>query len=114
MRLRGAAGQYVSGTFAVRALEPLKGLRATLDKLVGTQERALEPEAIDLRVVHLRHRSMTLPATRRYADQFPDLLLRDDRTDLPPKGDQGRFGGGKCAAGMTRAPCLALNCQLRG
>jgi hypothetical protein len=100
IRLWGAAGQYVSGTFAVRALEPLKGLRATLDEIVGPQVTKLGPEAIDLRVVHLRHRSMTLPATRRYADQFPDLLLRDDRTELPPKGDQGGFGGGTCAASI--------------
>ncbi len=99
-RLWGAAGQYVAGTFAVRALEPLAGLRVTLDELVGPDGAKLPPEVIDLRVVHLRHRSMTLPATRRYSDQFPDLLLRDDRTELPPRGKQGGFGGGTCIAGI--------------
>jgi hypothetical protein len=100
LRLWGSAGQYVADTFAVRAFEPLDGLRATLGELTGPQETKLGPEAIDLRVVHLRHRSMTLPATRRYSDRFPDLLLRDDRTGLPPKGNQGGFGGGTCIAGI--------------
>lgn len=98
--LWGSAGQYIAGTFAVRALEPLEGLRATLDELVGPQGTRLGPEMIDLRVVHLRDRSMTLPATRQYTDQFPDLLLRDDRTQLPPEGDQGGFGGGTCIGGI--------------
>ena len=100
IRLWGAAGQYVAGTIAVRALEPLAELRATLDELVGPQGTRLGSEAIDLRVAHLRHRAMTLPATRSYSASFPDLLLRDDRTDLPPKGDQGGFGGGNCVAGV--------------
>lgn len=103
IHLWGSAGQYVAGTFAVRALEPLEGLRATLAELAGPRETKLGPEEIDLRVVHLRRRSMTLPATRQYADQFPDLLLRDDRDDrdgAPPKGDQGGFGGGTCVAGI--------------
>lgn len=100
IRLWGSAGQSVAGTFVVRAIEPLKGLRTTLAELVGPGETRLGAEAIDLRVVHLRRRSMTMPATRQYADQFPDLLLRDDRTELPPKGDQGGFGGGTCIAGI--------------
>jgi len=95
VRLWGSAGQYVAGTFGVRALVPLAGLRAKLDEVVGPEGTKLGPEVIDLRVVHLRHRSMTLPATRRYSDQFPDLLLRDDRTGIPPKGRQGGFGGGR-------------------
>ena len=100
LALWGSAGQYVAGTFAVRTLEPIKGLRATLGELVGPQNTRLGPEMIDLRVVHLRRRSMTLPATHPYSDQFPDLLLRDDRTELPPKGDQGGFGGGTCIGGI--------------
>jgi len=100
IRLWGAARQYVAGTVAVRALEPLAGLRVTLDEVVGPQGTKLGAKAIDLRVVHLRHRSLTLPATRSYSDKFPDLLLRDDRTELPPKGDQGGFGGGRCVAGI--------------
>ena len=100
LTLWGSASQYIAGTFAVRTLEPLEGLRATLGELVGPQNTRLGPEMIDLRVVHLRHRSMTLPATRSYSDQFSDLLLRDDRTELPPKGDQGGFGGGTCIGGI--------------
>lgn len=100
VRLWGAAGQYVAGPIAVRALKRLEGLRVELDELVGPDGANLAAEAIDLRVVHLRHRSMSLPATRSYSDQFPDLLLRDDRTDLPPKGKQGGFGGGSCIAGV--------------
>jgi len=98
--LWGAAGQYAAGTFAVRALEAVEGLQVTLDELAGPEETKVGRASIDLRVVHLRHRPMTLPAMRRYADEFPDLLLRDDRTGLPPKGDQGGFGGGACIAGV--------------
>jgi hypothetical protein len=98
--LWGSGGQYVAGSFVVRALERLEGLRATLDGLVGPSDTKLGAAAIDLRVVHLRHRSMGLPATRSYADLFPDLLLRDDRAGLPPQGDQGGFGGGTCIAGI--------------
>lgn len=98
--LWGSAGQYVAGTFAVRARESLRGLRLALDTLVGPGETKLGKEAIDLRVVHLRRRTMTLPATRDYSDQFPDLLLRDDRTGMPPKGSQGDFGGATCVAGI--------------
>lgn len=100
IELWGAAGQYVAGTFAVRSLEPLESLRLTLAELSGPRGTTLGAASIDARVVHLRHRSMTLPATRRYSDQFPDLLLRDDRTDVPPKGPQGGFGGGTCVAGL--------------
>ena len=99
--LWGSAGQYIAGTFAVRALEPLEGLRATLDELVGPQDTRLGPEMIDLRVVHLRHRSMTLPATRRYADQFPDLLLRDDRTSCRPRATRAALAAGR-ALGVSR------------
>jgi len=91
IRLWGAAGQYVAGTVAVRAREPLAGPRVTLNEVIGPQGTKLGSKVIDLRVVHLRHRSMSLPATRPYSDKFPDLLLRDDRTGLPPKGDQGGY-----------------------
>ena len=82
-------------------MQPIKELRVSLAEVTGPRGMKLGPELIDVRVVHLRHRSMTLPATRRYAAQFPDLLLRDDRTALPPKGDQGGFGGGMCTAGIA-------------
>ncbi|MCL4206949.1 MAG: DUF4091 domain-containing protein [Pirellulaceae bacterium] len=100
LSLWGAGRQYVAGTFVVRAWEPLNEFRASLEKLVGPNGATLEAAAIDLRVVHLRHRSMTLPATRLYADLYPDLLLRDARTDLPPQGDQGGFGGGACTVAI--------------
>lgn len=98
--LWGAAGQYVSGSFAVRALQPIAALRVELESLEGPDGSRLGPDAIDLRVVHLRRRHFVMPATRTATEELPDLLLRDDRTELPPKGPQGGYGGGACVAGI--------------
>jgi hypothetical protein len=98
--LWGGAGQYVSGTLAVRALRPFAGLRVELKQLEGPGGAKLGPDAIDLRVVHLRQRNLVMPATRSAVEEFPDLLLRDDRTTLPPKGRQGGYGGGECVAAI--------------
>ncbi|NUQ61825.1 MAG: DUF4091 domain-containing protein [Pirellulales bacterium] len=100
IRLWGAAGQYVSGTFAVRALRSFDALKAELEQLDGPDGARLGPDAIDLRVVHLRKRNLVMPATRTAIEECPDLLLRDDRTALPPKGPQGGYGGGLCVAGV--------------
>lgn len=98
--LWGSAGQYVSGSFAVRALRPIAALKAELEQFDGPEGARLAGDAIDLRVVHLRQRNLVMPATRTAVEDFPDLLLRDDRTTLPPKGTQGGYGGGACVAGI--------------
>ena len=96
--LWGAAGQYVSGSFVVRALSPLTGMKVEVTRLSGPDGARLEADAIDVRVVHLRQRNLVMPATRASVEDFPDLLLRDDRTGVPPKGVQGGYGGGQCVA----------------
>jgi hypothetical protein len=98
--LWGAAGQHVGGSFAVRALRSIAGMRAELDRLEGPDATRLGADAIDLRIVHLRRRNLVMPATRASMEEFPDLLLRDDRTELPPKGPQGGVGGRVCTTGI--------------
>lgn len=95
--LWGAANQYVTGTLAVRALDAVDELRVFLPGLAGPAGAAVAAENIDLRVVHVRSRHTDLFA-RGAKRLVPELLLRDDRTELPPRGQQGGFGGGACVA----------------
>ncbi|MBI3921476.1 MAG: hypothetical protein HY318_08680, partial [Armatimonadetes bacterium] len=95
LKLSCSPDQYISGTFTVRALEQAKELSASLNSLVGPKNAKLGPGQIDLRVVHLRMRMLSLYEGVQKT-LCPDLLLRDDRTVLPPKGRQGGFGGGVC------------------
>ena len=97
----GAANQYVRVGFSVRALQTALTLRVTLPELVGPNGRRIGVEQIDPRVVHLRERTIALFAGTPRKGLCADLLLRDDRTALPPKGKQGGFGGGSC---VTRIP----------
>ena len=103
LTLWGSAGQYIAGTIAVRTLEPLKGLRATLGELIGPLNTRLGPERIDLRVVHLRHRSMTLPATRSYSEQFPDLPTSRRPHRATAKRRSGRVLAAERALGASPA-----------
>ncbi len=98
LRLWGAADQYVTGTFAVRALDAADELRVSLEKLTGAEGIEIGSHQIDLRVVHVRQRVNALYRDRRPKMLVPELLLRDDRTGIPPKGKQGGWGGGQCIA----------------
>lgn len=100
VKLWGAAGQYVNGSFVVRALHETGPLTATLKQLVGPGETRIGAERIDFRVVHLRSRILVLFEATIRKVLLPDLLLRDDHTALPPKGKQGGFGGGICATAI--------------
>lgn len=99
LRLWGAANQYVNGTLAVRALDAIEELRVSLPEMVGPGARRLGPQEIDLRVVYVWPRQTHLfqQSSRMLV---PELLLRDDRTALPPKGRQGGFGGGQATAAI--------------
>ncbi|MBB75073.1 MAG: hypothetical protein CMJ75_11240 [Planctomycetaceae bacterium] len=101
LSLWGAAGQYINGTLAVRALTHLDALRVSLPQLVGPNNNTIGSSAIDVRVVHVRPRKNTLFESGHSQVLVPELLLRDDRTGWPPKGDQGGYGGGQC---VTRIP----------
>jgi len=101
MRLWGAANQYVNGTFAVRAIDAADELRVSLEKLAGPDGPKIGTDQIDLRVVHVRQRVNSLYRDRRPKMLVPELLLRDDRTGIPPKGKQGGWGGGLCVAGVS-------------
>jgi hypothetical protein len=100
IRLWGAANQYVAGTFAVRAVQKIDEVRVTLGELSGPGQSTIGRESIDLRVVHVRGRRTDL-FEQGVKLLVPELLLRDDRTALPPKGKQGGFGGAAC---VTRIP----------
>jgi len=96
IKMWGAADQYINGTIAIRALSQPKTMIISLKRLVGPRNLEITSEEIDLRVVHLRRRKIIL-FEKECSDVFvPELLLRDDRTSLPPKGNQGGFGGGVC------------------
>ena len=99
--LWGAANQYVTGTLAVRALNAVDELRVTLPELTGPGPTSVAAKDIDLRVAHVRARRTDL-FDRGAKLLVPELLLRDDRTDLPPRGHQGGFGGGCYNAASPR------------
>ncbi len=100
LRLWGAADQYINRSFCVRALRATGPMTVTLRELVGPNRTRIDAPAIDLRVVLLRRRTLNLVETCSRAVLLPDLLLRDDRTGIPPKGKQGGYGGGKCATAI--------------
>ncbi len=99
LRLWGAANQFVAGTFAVRALEAAEEFVVSLSPLMGPGKATLSE--VDLRVVHVRERKATIFHQPSIMMLVPELLLRDDRTALPPTGDQGGFGSSRC---MTHIP----------
>jgi hypothetical protein len=98
LKLWGAADQYVNGTFAVRALDGADELGVSLERLIGPEGAEIGTDQMDLRVVHVRQRVNVLYRDRRPKMLVPELLLRDDRTGIPPKGNQGGWGGGQCVA----------------
>ena len=100
LKLWGSANQYITASFTVRALERLEELTVSLQQLTGPKNVKISSSEIDLRVVYLRKQKITLFDCPRRIEFFPDLLLRDDRTLLPPKGKQGGFGGGSCATSI--------------
>lgn len=97
VELWGAASQYVNGSFVARALQASGPLTVSLPQLAGPSGAKIGANDIDVRVVHLRSRSLNLWEAAIRGVLLPDLLLRDDRTGVPPKGKQGGFGGGECA-----------------
>jgi len=100
--LWGAANQYTSSAFVARALKSVGTLNVSLSELIGPQGKKVAASEIDLRVVHLRNRPLVFfgePEGQR--GLCPGLLLRDDRTDLPPKGKQGGYGGGTCVTSIA-------------
>ena len=101
LRMWGSANQYISGTFAVRALREISELTVTLATLKGPDGVELKSDRIDVRVVHVRERKNALFRPSQVRMLTPEILLRDDRTTLPPRGKQGGFGGGRC---VTRIP----------
>ncbi len=101
MKLWGAPNQFINGTFGIRAISQPQSLKISLDKLEGPDGTEISAEKVDLRVVNVRKRKITLFGKHHREVLVPELLLRDDRTGIPPKGNQGGFGGGKC---ITRIP----------
>ncbi|MBI4025610.1 MAG: DUF4091 domain-containing protein [Verrucomicrobia bacterium] len=95
LSLWGCAGQSVSGAFAVRALKPIGKFTLSVEKLEGPKGFGLSAADIDLRVVMFWELKRSLYSADG-AGLTPDLLLRDDRSGIPPKGPQGGFGGGVC------------------
>ncbi len=103
LNLWGAADQYVNGTFSIRALSGMSDLSVSISSLTksGTPSATIPTSEIDIRVVHLRRRLLTLfqeTYNKVIGDTLlPDLLLRDDRGQtIPPTGAQGGYGGATC------------------
>ncbi|MDD5707131.1 MAG: DUF4091 domain-containing protein [Kiritimatiellae bacterium] len=99
--LWGCGDQYLRSTFNVRAVRAVERMTVRLDRLEGPSGARIEAQDIDLRVVHLRERDRVLFENTLNFGLTPDLLVRDDRTGIPPKGRQGGYGGGSC---KTRIP----------
>ena len=100
LRPWGSADQYVNDTFVVRALKGAPECHVSLTHLTGPEGTRIDAKEIDLRVVHVRERRNQLFGSARARMLMPELLLRDDRTTLPPKGKQGGYGGGACVTGI--------------
>jgi hypothetical protein len=100
LRMWGAANQYINGTFAIRAIRDIPELTVSLSRLEGPGGVVLETDDIDVRVVHVRERRNSLFRPSQVRMLTPEILLRDDRTTLPPKGRQGGFGGERCVTGV--------------
>ncbi len=100
LRMWGAAGQGVSAAFGVRALVETGEFSVSLERLRGPDGVEIAASRIDARVVHLRERIMALYEGKARPGLMADLLLRDDRTALPPTGKQGGFGGGSCRTAL--------------
>ena len=101
LRMWGSANQFINGTFALRAIKDIPELTVSLSRLEGPGELVLESDVIDVRVVHVRERRNSLFRPSQVRMLTPEILLRDDRTTLPPRGKQGGYGGGRC---VTRIP----------
>ncbi len=101
LRMWGSANQFINGTFAVRAVKDIPELTVSLSRLEGPGQLVLESDVIDVRVVHVRERRNSLFRPSQVRMLTPEILLRDDRTTLPPRGKQGGYGGGRC---VTRIP----------
>ena len=102
VNLWGAANQYVDGSFCVRRLLATEPCTLSLQELVGPGNTVIRAAEIDLRVVQLRRRSLNLWEKAIRQVTLPDLLLRDDRTAVPPTGKQGGFGGGACVTAIPQ------------
>ncbi len=100
LKLWGAANQYINGTFLIRAIEETGELKMFLSELIGPNDTKLDKDKIDIRVVGVHRRQITLFEAEHPAVLVPELLLRDDRTGMPPKGRQGGFGGGSCVTSI--------------
>ena len=62
----------------------------------------MDKNEIDVRVVYVRNRLTELFEQNNPSMMVPEILLRDDRTILPPKGKQGGFGGCVCMTSIPR------------
>lgn len=92
----GAAGEHLTLTFYLHALSDTGKTTVSLVEVEGPDGVVLGPEAIDVRVLHLRERALALYGVRNQG-VVPDLMVLDDRSpEWPPPGQQGGFGGGRC------------------
>jgi hypothetical protein len=88
-----APGQIASGSVLLRALADTGETEIRLEEILGPHGTRIGPDQIDVRIAHLRDRPIVLYDVSNQG-RVPDLLLRDDRTGMPPKGYQGGYGGG--------------------
>ncbi len=94
--LWGAPNQYVNGTFGIRAFEEIKKAEVSLKEVLGPDGKKISSKDIDLRVVSVRERVNQIFSWPKKKGMTAEILLRDSRTQIPPDGRQGGFGGGSC------------------
>jgi len=98
--LWGSANQYINGAFAIRARKPIEKVEVSLAEMTGPDGSRIGRNEIDLRVVFVRDRMLGLFSWPGKKSATAELLLRDNRTALPPTGHQGGFGGGACVVAI--------------
>jgi hypothetical protein len=96
--LRGAVNQYVGRIFAVRARTAASIFMVSMSELRSAAGDVIGHGEIDLKVVKLMRRVISaMNGELRASNQLhPELLVRDDSTDIDPvtgvSGDQGGYG----------------------
>jgi hypothetical protein len=104
LRIWGSADQYVTASFGIRTkyqAGPARPVTVTLPALTRSgggsiSAGSLDEGDIDLRVVALRNRPLSLFTPTKFSVLLPDLLMHNDQAPPGNNTQGGMFGGGEC------------------